>query len=269
MTEFKKGEWVRSTAAQSCPKVREAGPLQVTEVDADGWLRFLGVCDGAHTPDTFGRVDPVEPETEEVAILRSRDFQAGDVVVKASPRPSGGAVVTVRREKAPEPPKPVVPEPQFGTGYVDGHGRVRGFMAYHLSGPEGEVVSVFSAPFPGGGHTYISGGPAFETLDFTPDAPAGEVDERIDAWERVARHPALTAAYAGEGPLIDSVMVVLDRITNQPVPALPTREALAEAIRGNESNVRHTYAGDIGQLVQVNSSMAADRVLALLKEARP
>lgn len=54
----------------------------------------------------------------------------------------------------------------------------------------------------------------------TDHTPAPEpVDERIAAWERVARHPALSSAYDGEGPLIDSVMAVLDQISREPQPA--------------------------------------------------
>lgn len=62
----------------------------------------------------------------------------------------------------------------------------------------------------------LVGNTAYSLTDHQP-APE-PVDERIEAWERVAQHPVFTSAYDGEGPLLDSMMAVLDRIAHQPAP---------------------------------------------------
>jgi hypothetical protein len=69
-------------------------------------------------------------------------------------------------------------------------------------------------------------------LTLTSHQPAPEpepVDERIDAWERIAGHPVFSPAYDGDGPLIDSMIAVLDRIAPEPAPYTPTREQIRQA----------------------------------------
>ncbi|WP_036959216.1 hypothetical protein [Promicromonospora kroppenstedtii] len=56
--------------------------------------------------------------------------------------------------------------------------------------------------------------------------------------------------------------------TSDAPPALPTREALAKAIKGGNETTPNPFLAS-GVLVEVDPELAADRVLALLKEARP
>lgn len=51
-------------------------------------------------------------------------------------------------------------------------------------------------------------------------------------------------------------------------PAPPTREALAKAVKGGNEPTPNPFLAS-GVLVEVDPELAADRVLALLKEARP
>lgn len=150
-----------------------------------------------------------EPATEIVSIRRARDFRAGDVVMVASHPEDDAAVITVRREV---PPKPAVPEHEFGTATANGI-RIRGFRAFTVPvGPRAEASAMFVYPTVGGGYVTAHEG-YFE--DFEP--------ERTDA-----------------------------------PPALPSREALAEAIKG----VNRPHAGH--DLYLIRPDLAADRALKFL-----
>jgi hypothetical protein len=57
-------------------------------------------------------------------------------------------------------------------------------------------------------------------------------------------------------------------LTRPDPPALPSREALAKAIKGGNEPTPNPFSA-AHDLVEVDPKLAADRVLALLKEARP
>lgn len=50
-----------------------------------------------------------------------------------------------------------------------------------------------------------------------------ETDERVDAWEAVARHPLFEKCYEIEEPLIQSVLKVLDAQISEPQVEVATQ----------------------------------------------
>lgn len=227
MTEFKQGQKVRALRATRSwggqsfrtDDILTLGEqaLASAELVGDGFALVAGPADH---PDRYC-VRPAdwtvvpEPETEIVPIRRARDFRAGDVVMVASHPEDDAAVslITVRREKAPEPPKP---EPgTFGTAVVGGQ-RVRGFLDQDRDFVYWSHLGVM-------GRTTRPGNWTDFEPETTPDAP----------------------------------------------PALPTREALAEAIQRKGAFHEAARPGrPETELWRVSPLRAADRVLDLLKEAR-
>lgn len=91
-------------------------------------------------------------------------------------------------------------------------------------------------------------------------APQAEIDERIQAWERLIQHPVWRSCFEEERPLIDSVMERIDKLAELEMTVNELAPALVLPSSGVDEDVRSLSAWPTVDEVRETFKKSADRL---------